>query len=103
MAMKNTKYERLYMRMCSCCPNAKKCHEECITCEDFDEALNRKPLTRRFKQLNNQEICRIYNLYKSGMFTKKEIREEFNISDYTLERAVDEIEYFLRNGTPKSL
>lgn len=98
-----TKYERLYMRMCSSCPKAKECHDECITCEDFDKALERKPRTRKFKQLTHQEKCRIYNLYKSGMFYQKEIRTEFNISDYTIGRVIDEIEYFLRTGTPKSV
>lgn len=30
---------QLYKRLCSHCPNAKQCHEECETCETFDEEL----------------------------------------------------------------
>ena len=30
---------KLYKMMCSDCPNAKKCHEECDTCEEYDEEL----------------------------------------------------------------
>ena len=30
---------KVYKQMCSNCPNAKKCHEECITCEEYDNKL----------------------------------------------------------------
>lgn len=29
----------IYHRMCGSCPNAKWCHEECETCEEYDIAL----------------------------------------------------------------
>ena len=32
---------QVYKRLCSQCPNAKKCHEECETCEEYDrEVMN---------------------------------------------------------------
>ena len=27
----------LYTEMCRACPNARKCHEECETCEEFEK------------------------------------------------------------------
>lgn len=32
-------YAKAYLIMCSNCTDAKKCHEECTTCEDFEEKL----------------------------------------------------------------
>jgi hypothetical protein len=32
-------YSKVYSIMCSNCINAKKCHEECTTCEDFEEKM----------------------------------------------------------------
>lgn len=32
---------QLYRLMCGSCPNAKKCHEECETCEEYDDELAR--------------------------------------------------------------
>ena len=29
----------IYHRMCGSCQNAKHCHEECETCEEYDEIL----------------------------------------------------------------
>ena len=31
--------DKLYSLMCWNCPNAKKCHDECETCEEFDKEL----------------------------------------------------------------
>lgn len=31
--------EIIYARMCKSCPNAKKCHEECETCEEYEEEV----------------------------------------------------------------
>ena len=33
--------DKLYWVMCRNCPNARKCHEECETCEEFDKELDR--------------------------------------------------------------
>ena len=32
---------QLYRLMCSECPNARKCHEECETCEEYNEEMKR--------------------------------------------------------------
>ena len=32
---------QLYRLMCSECPNARKCHEECGSCEEYEEELER--------------------------------------------------------------
>jgi len=29
----------IYEKMCSCCPNAKQCHENCESCEEYDKAV----------------------------------------------------------------
>ena len=34
-----SKYDELYAEMCSTCVNAVRCHEECIECDLFLEAL----------------------------------------------------------------
>jgi len=41
-----TKRERIdeitqgvYHEMCGSCPHARYCHEECVTCEDYDVVL----------------------------------------------------------------
>jgi hypothetical protein len=31
----------LYKRMCRSCPNARKCHEECETCEEYEKESER--------------------------------------------------------------
>ena len=36
---KNEIEMKIYSRMCGSCPNAKMCHEECETCEEYDEVL----------------------------------------------------------------
>lgn len=30
-----------YEKMCFACPNAKKCHEECENCDDFENEVER--------------------------------------------------------------
>lgn len=32
---------RVYAKMCSSCPKAKYCHEECVNCEEYDEELEK--------------------------------------------------------------
>ena len=32
----------LYKEMCNCCFNAKKCHEECENCEEYENELERR-------------------------------------------------------------
>ena len=31
----------LYWHMCRECPNARKCHEECETCDEYEEELEK--------------------------------------------------------------
>ena len=33
---------QLYSEMCANCPYAKKCHEDCENCDDFEEELERR-------------------------------------------------------------
>lgn len=33
--------QAIYQKLCSHCPNAKYCHEECENCKEYDEALER--------------------------------------------------------------
>jgi len=98
-----TKYERVYEKLCSGCPNEVKCHEECETCEDFDELLNKKNHSRKFEELTHIEKCEIYNMAISGHYYRKEILTKFNITKHTLRRVIYAIKYFLRTGTPKDL
>ena len=47
MTKKEILFDRLYKKMCCSCPRAKQCHEDCETCEKFDnelDALMKKPL-----------------------------------------------------------
>lgn len=37
--MSQDRYQEIYMQMCQYCPHAVKCHEDCVECEDFTEAL----------------------------------------------------------------
>lgn len=45
--------DNLYWEMCRCCPNAKKCHEECENCDEFENEL--------YKQLN---ACKVNEPYE---------------------------------------
>lgn len=39
----NEKIEfEVYKKMCSSCPNAKKCHEECEYCDEFVDEYERQ-------------------------------------------------------------
>ena len=40
MKEKDLMYQ-LYWLMCRDCPNAKSCHDDCVTCEEYDEELER--------------------------------------------------------------
>lgn len=40
MNEKDLEYQ-LYKAMCSSCPNARKCHEECEPCDEFQDELER--------------------------------------------------------------
>jgi hypothetical protein len=31
--------QEVYSRMCSSCPNARRCHEDCETCDSYDRAI----------------------------------------------------------------
>jgi len=31
--------DKVYDKMCRCCPNAKECHENCETCDEYEEAV----------------------------------------------------------------
>ena len=37
----NDIYYELYKIMCASCPNAKKCHEECVECDEYQDELER--------------------------------------------------------------
>lgn len=39
--------QRVYGELCWCCPRAKQCHEDCTTCDDFDDLVQ--------SQLQNKE------------------------------------------------
>lgn len=41
----------VYSRMCYACPNAKRCHDECDTCEEFDNEVS--------KYFTNEKQCLI--------------------------------------------
>lgn len=58
--MMNTKsnYEIVYDQLCMCCPNAKRCHKECIECDNFIEQLER--LDKEQEQYESQPtICNV--------------------------------------------
>lgn len=93
--MRDTKREIIYREMCYCCSNEKKCHEECITCEKFDNAME-KPLTRPYSELSHQECMQIYNNKQFGMYTIKELCERLNITWYTYHKAIEKTEKLIR-------
>lgn len=33
--------QAIYQKLCSHCPNAKYCHEECENCDEYNETLER--------------------------------------------------------------
>lgn len=33
--------QSVYKCLCSCCPRAKQCHDDCVTCEEFDDVLSK--------------------------------------------------------------
>lgn len=39
MSCKDIEYI-VYQKLCSNCPNAKQCHEECETCEEYDKEIS---------------------------------------------------------------
>lgn len=48
----------VYENMCEACPEAKKCHEDCVTCEEYDMAVIRmKALDTMCKRCINYEVC----------------------------------------------
>lgn len=104
MKMKSIE-EVVYSKMCGSCPKSKYCHEECITCEEFDNELKKAKhrKCKRFKQLTHIEKCEIYNAYQSGHYYLLEIERKYNITDYTIRKVVGAFESFLRTGTPKDL
>ena len=106
--MMSKNYEQIvYERMCASCPNSKYCHEECETCENFDNEVEkeRKKHRRKSSQLTHQEKMQIYNEVKSCQFYKTEISAKFNISEYTLNKVVKEIQelidYKIKGIPPK--
>lgn len=86
ITMKNTKYERLYEQMCKNCPNAKKCHEECVECDDFLKKLT----PRKYDKLSHQEKMQCYNNELYGNYYIREICEQLNITTYSYHKAVKE-------------
>ena len=34
--------QAIYQRLCSHCPNAKYCHEECENCDEYEQTLARE-------------------------------------------------------------
>ena len=62
-----------------------------------------KQVAKRYKELTDQEKCEIYNSIQSGCYYIKDITKRYNITEYTIRKVVDEINYFLRVGTPKDL
>lgn len=101
--MNISKRERAYRRLCIGCPNEKKCHDDCTTCERFERFVERKPKTKRFKQLTHQEKCEIYNMGITGQYFIKEITAQFNITVPTYKKVMYAFQHFLRTGTPKDL
>lgn len=82
-----TKYEIIYDRLCNGCSKAKYCHEECITCDEFDNQLETEP-NRTLQDLTIKDIKHIKEMVESDFFTKKEICEEYGISNHTLWRVI---------------
>lgn len=40
--IENKVREIVYKRMCSCCPYAKQCHDDCEECDEFNEELEKE-------------------------------------------------------------
>ena len=40
--IENKVREIVYKKMCSCCPYAKQCHDECEECDEFNEELEKE-------------------------------------------------------------
>ena len=36
--------QQVYNTMCSSCPNAKQCHDDCVTCDEYEEAMENENL-----------------------------------------------------------
>lgn len=45
---------RCYKEKCGSCRDVKLCHDECVTCEEFDEALESS--LSKHKELNKSEL-----------------------------------------------
>ena len=66
--MKESAEQLLYESMCSCCEDARHCHEECTVCDEFFEAL----------QECDREYYYIYSVNtedKSYYLSESEIKE----------------------------
>lgn len=92
----------IYSKMCGSCPNAKRCHDECEVCEEYEKAIS---TYRKIKDLSHQEKMEIYNKLNSGQFYKKELMNEFNITLGTLNKVYKEtydlIRYKIYGEPPK--
>lgn len=97
--------QKLYAKMCSNCPSAKKCHEQCENCEEYENELKKALGHKRANQLTHQEKMSIYNLVNEGKLYKHEIANKYNITLYTLRQVYkdthDLIRYKVYGEPPK--
>ncbi len=40
LIQKESKEEKVYDKLCRYCPNAKHCHDDCVTCDKYEEAMD---------------------------------------------------------------
>lgn len=97
ITMKNSKYYDLYREMCSQCPNAKKCHDDAIECDEFLKRLETpKRKVRDYKTLTHQEKMQCYNNNQFGNYYIKDICEQLNITTHSYHKAVDECKELIK-------
>lgn len=86
--------QKIYEQLCHSCWLAKKCHDECETCSEFDylvkKAIRQAKRPRPYKNITKEEKRAIYDLYVGNEYYVKDILSMFHISKLTLRRIVDE-------------
>ena len=84
----------VYQKMCSGCTSERKCHEECETCDEYEQELYYQihPTEHiKYKRLTLSQKFEIYNDYQTGRYYYKEMCDKHHISAYTLHKVVKEI------------
>jgi hypothetical protein len=84
----------VYSKMCCGCPSEKFCHEECETCEEYEQELYYQLHPKehiKYKHLTLSQKFEIYNAYQTGQYYYKEMCDKFHISQSTLQKVVKEV------------